>query len=158
MTISALGAIGALTPVGASGLLRPADPIAPTLFSGGEATGGGAAATGITAPGATELAAAGIGVSGAGGGAATALSAASNADQVSGSAQSFAAQLANSLQNLQNTYARKDQLAIQAATGNLTDVHDYTIAATEAALATQLTVAVRDKAVAAFQEILRMQG
>ena len=43
-------------------------------------------------------------------------------------------------------------------TGNLTDIHSYTIAATEAQLMTDLTVAVRDKAVAAFEEIMRMQA
>ena len=68
-----------------------------------------------------------------------------------------AAQLADSLQNLQAMHARKDELATRAASGNLNDVHDYTIAATEAGLATQVTVAIRDKAVAAFQEIMRMQ-
>jgi flagellar hook-basal body complex protein FliE len=86
-----------------------------------------------------------------------ALSAASNSEGTSESAKGFAAQLADSLQNLQALSTRKDELAVKAATGSLNDVHDYTIAATEAALATQLTVAVRDKAVAAFQEIMRMQ-
>jgi flagellar hook-basal body complex protein FliE len=95
-------------------------------------------------------------VSGLGTGA-TALSAASNDGNTSASAKDFAAQLADSLQNLQAMHTRKDELAVQAASGNLNDVHDYTIAATEATLATQLTVAVRDKAVAAFQEIMRMQ-
>lgn len=83
--------------------------------------------------------------------------AAGNTAETSESTKSFASQLADSLQNLQALSTRKDELAIKAATGSLTDVHDYTIAATEAALATQLTVAVRDKAVAAFQEIMRMQ-
>ena len=47
-------------------------------------------------------------------------------------------------------------LSVQAATGDLNAIHDYTIAATEAQVATQLTVAVRNKAVEAFNEIMRM--
>ena len=35
-------------------------------------------------------------------------------------------------------------------------LHDYTITATEAAVATQLTTAVRNKALESFQEIMRM--
>ena len=91
------------------------------------------------------------------GGNATALDAASNNGEASASAQGVAAQLADRLQNLQAPETRKDALAARVASGNLNDVHDYTVAATEASLATQVTVAVRDKAVAAFQEIMRMQ-
>jgi flagellar hook-basal body complex protein FliE len=70
----------------------------------------------------------------------------------------FAAQLSHGLESLQGMQDKADNLAVQAATGSLTDVHDYMIASTEAALATQLTVAVRNKAVEAFNEIMRMQA
>jgi flagellar hook-basal body complex protein FliE len=59
----------------------------------------------------------------------------------------------NSVEGLQN---KSDALSSQAATGQLNDVHDYMLAATEASVATELTVAVRNKAVEAFNEIMRM--
>ena len=64
--------------------------------------------------------------------------------------------LSQGIENLQNVHDRADSLAVQAATGDLTAIHDYTITATEAAVATQLTTAVRNKALEAFQEIMRM--
>jgi flagellar hook-basal body complex protein FliE len=69
----------------------------------------------------------------------------------------FGAAVANALDSLQATQNHADDLATKAATGDLQDVHDYTIAATEASLATELTVAVRNRAVDAFNEIMRMQ-
>jgi len=138
MSIPSIGAVGSLNAIGLSGnTIGAADPIAPVVVSG--------------------LSTAGLGVTGTGGSAATALDAAANNGDATESARGFAAQLAESLQNLQGLQNRKDELAVRAASGNLNDVHDYTIAATEASLATQVTVAVRDKAVAAFQEIMRMQ-
>jgi flagellar hook-basal body complex protein FliE len=68
----------------------------------------------------------------------------------------FGAAVAGALQDLSATQQVADQLATSAATGNLPDVHDYTIAATEAALATQLTVAVRNRAVEAFNQIMNL--
>jgi flagellar hook-basal body complex protein FliE len=70
----------------------------------------------------------------------------------------FADQLGRGLANLQAAQNQADGLAIQAATGQLTDVHDYLIAATQAGLATKLTVAVRNKGLEAFNEIMRMQA
>ena len=68
----------------------------------------------------------------------------------------FGDMLSQVLQNLEGLHDRADQLAVQAATGDLQSLHDYTITATEASVATQLTTAVRNKAVEAFQEIMRM--
>ena len=63
----------------------------------------------------------------------------------------------NALQGMQDSQDNANSLAVQAATGDLTDVHNYTIAATEASLQTEMTVAVRDRAVAAFNQIMAMQ-
>ena len=68
----------------------------------------------------------------------------------------FGDMLSQGLQNLEGLHDRADQLAVQAATGDLQSLHDYTITATEASVATQLTTAMRNKAVEAFQEIMRM--
>ena len=76
----------------------------------------------------------------------------------SSSGTDFAAQLGKGLETLQGLQDKADNLAVQAATGSLTDVHDYMIASSEASLATQLTVAVRNKALDAFNEIMRMQA
>ncbi len=59
------------------------------------------------------------------------------------------------LQQLQST---ADGLAVQAVSGQLDDVHDYTIAAAQASLAVELTAAIRNKAVDAFNEIMRMSA
>ncbi len=69
----------------------------------------------------------------------------------------FASAVGNALQTvarLENTVAEASR---QAATGTLESVSDYMIAATEAQLATEITVAVRDRAVTAFNDIMRMQ-
>ncbi|MEJ5867320.1 flagellar hook-basal body complex protein FliE [Pseudokineococcus marinus] len=72
--------------------------------------------------------------------------------------RAFGAAMAQGLQTVQSMEATADVKAVQAATGDLTDVHDYVIAANQAKLATELTVAVRNKAVEAFSEIMRLQA
>ena len=69
----------------------------------------------------------------------------------------FADMVTNGIQGLEAMNDRTDRLAVGAATGDLGAIHDYTIAATETSVATQLTVALRNKAVEAFTEIMRMQ-
>lgn len=68
----------------------------------------------------------------------------------------FAAILASSFDKLQSTQNAADSLAAQAATGDLRDVSDYIIASNEAKLATEMVVALKNKAVEAFNEIMRM--
>lgn len=70
---------------------------------------------------------------------------------------SFTSFLVDGLDRLDGVQRTADNLAVQAATGDLQNIHDYTIAASEAAVTTQVTVAVRNKAVEAFTEIMRMQ-
>lgn len=72
-------------------------------------------------------------------------------------AEKFGSLLATGLDNLQQVQTKADGLAAQAAVGALPDVHDLMIASTQASLATELTVAVRNRAVEAFNEIMRMQ-
>ncbi len=60
------------------------------------------------------------------------------------------------LDKLDGVQRNADSLAVQAATGKLESL-DYTIAATQAQVTTQVTVAVRNKAIEAFTEIMRMQ-
>lgn len=65
--------------------------------------------------------------------------------------------ISNALQSVSDAHAEVDQLSVEAATGDLTAVHDLTIATAEAQLLTSLTVEVRNRAVESFNEIMRMQ-
>ena len=82
----------------------------------------------------------------------------STASAAGSSGSGFAAQLSRGLESLQATQTKSDDLAVKAATGSLQDAHDYMIASSEASLAMQLTTAVRNKALDAFNEIMRMQA
>jgi flagellar hook-basal body complex protein FliE len=74
-----------------------------------------------------------------------------------GGGSSFGDVLTSQLDTLSAAQNRADDLALKAATGDLQSIQDYTIASTEAQLLTQLTVAVRNRAVEAFNDIMRMQ-
>jgi flagellar hook-basal body complex protein FliE len=74
----------------------------------------------------------------------------------SGPAGSFATTLSKGIDSVQQAQSTAEGLAVQAATGDLQDVHNFTIAATQAQLSTELTVAIRNKALEAFGDIMRM--
>jgi flagellar hook-basal body complex protein FliE len=64
---------------------------------------------------------------------------------------------ADSLRQVSKLTGTADSLAEGVATGQLTDIHQFTSAAAKAQLGVELTVAVRNRAVEAYQEIMRMQ-
>jgi flagellar hook-basal body complex protein FliE len=80
------------------------------------------------------------------------------AQGTSGVNTDFAGLLSKGLEGVQTSQSRASELAVQVADGTLADPAQYTMAATEAALGLQLTMAIRNKAVEAFQEIMRMQA
>jgi flagellar hook-basal body complex protein FliE len=70
---------------------------------------------------------------------------------------SFANVLQGYLNNVDTTVKQASDLTVKAATGEVDNIHDLTIASQKAKLALELTVTVRDKAVESYQEIMRMQ-
>ncbi|MDN4472378.1 flagellar hook-basal body complex protein FliE [Demequina zhanjiangensis] len=98
-------------------------------------------------------------ISGVGGAVApTGYMGAASATGVPGSDGAFASTLASAVDNVQGLQSTSSELAVKAVSGDLADVHQYTIAATEAAVTLELVSAVRNKAVEAFTEIMRMQA
>ncbi len=89
-------------------------------------------------------------------GAVTGVAGATTGTPTAQGADGFASILASSFDALQGTQKTADTLATQAATGDLKDVHDYMIASAEASLATEMVVTIKNKAVEAFNEIMRM--
>ncbi|MBM2617384.1 flagellar hook-basal body complex protein FliE [Actinoplanes sp. LDG1-06] len=91
-------------------------------------------------------------------GGAGALTGTDKATEAQGPNESFASMLSRGLESVQASQTKASDLAVQAAQGTLQDPAQYTMAANEAQLGLQLTLAVRNKAVEAFQEIMRMQA
>jgi flagellar hook-basal body complex protein FliE len=76
---------------------------------------------------------------------------------VAPAAEAGGSSFVDGLKEALNSTGEVNALAQDLATGELTDVHQFTVAAEKAALAMELTVAVRDRALAAYQEVMRMQ-
>lgn len=70
---------------------------------------------------------------------------------------SFAGVLQGYLANVDSTVKQASDLTTKLAAGEITNVHDVTIASEKAKLALELTTTLRDKAVESYQEIMRMQ-
>ncbi|MEH7155123.1 flagellar hook-basal body complex protein FliE [Neobacillus drentensis] len=70
---------------------------------------------------------------------------------------SFANVLQGYLENVDTTVKQASDLTVKAAAGEVNNIHDVTIASQKAKVALELTVTVRDKALEAYQEMMRMQ-
>jgi flagellar hook-basal body complex protein FliE len=70
----------------------------------------------------------------------------------------FAANLAGAVDHLQELQSTSNQLAVQAVTGSLDDIHTAVIAASRAQVTLELAATLRNKGIDAFNEIMRMQA
>ena len=69
----------------------------------------------------------------------------------------FGDSVGSALNRLGEVEATADAAALAGATGDLSSISDYMVAATEAQLTTEVTVAVRNRAIESFNDIMRMQ-
>ena len=69
---------------------------------------------------------------------------------------SFSNVIMQAFEKLNQSQNTADVYANQAATGKLKSVQDYMVASNEAQLMTQMTVAVRNKAIEAYNDIMKM--
>ena len=99
-----------------------------------------------------------IGVSGVGAVAPTTFltPATSGVQSIAGTA--FGDALTSAIDGVSAAQNQANDLAVKAVTGDLTDIHDATIAAARASVTLELVAAVRNKGVEAFTEIMRMQA
>jgi flagellar hook-basal body complex protein FliE len=82
----------------------------------------------------------------------------SDAAGPSSAAGAFATSLSGAVEGLQQLQSTSNELAVQAVTGDLQDIHQAMIASARAGVTLDLVVAVRDRSVSAFNEIMRMQA
>lgn len=66
--------------------------------------------------------------------------------------------MSTALNEVQNTQKTAESTALKAVTGDMTDIHNATIAATRAQVTLELVATVRNKGVEAFNDIMRMQA
>ena len=89
--------------------------------------------------------------------AAGATTPATAAGSVTAPGGNFGDTITSALESVSDAEFHADALAQDVATGGDTSVHQLMVATTKAALSVDLLVQVRNKAVEAYQEIMRMQ-
>lgn len=70
---------------------------------------------------------------------------------------SFASALTDAIASVEETSQAVTEEAYKLATGQTDNLHDITIASTQANLAVQLFVQLRNKTVSAYQELMNLQ-
>ncbi|MFD6054466.1 flagellar hook-basal body complex protein FliE [Agromyces sp. NPDC060279] len=83
---------------------------------------------------------------------------ASRTGGVAGTGGAAFAGVLGAVDGAQALQAESKTLALKAVTGDLTDIHQATLASSRAAVTLELVAAVRNKGVEAFNEIMRMQA
>ncbi|MFB9987638.1 flagellar hook-basal body complex protein FliE [Bacillus benzoevorans] len=71
--------------------------------------------------------------------------------------KSFSSFLKDSIEKVNQTQIESDKLTEKLISGQEVDLHQVMIAAQKASITTQLTLEIRNKAVEAYQEMMRMQ-
>jgi flagellar hook-basal body complex protein FliE len=74
------------------------------------------------------------------------------------SGTSFGSTLGGAVDELQQLESTSNTLAVKAVTGDLTDIHQATLAATRFQVTMETVSAIRNKGIDAFNEIMRMQA
>lgn len=82
---------------------------------------------------------------------------ATSATGAAGTPATGTSSFASSLDQVSQLNDQANQLASQVATGSIDDIHQFTLAASKASLAVELTASIRNRAVEAYQDIMRMQ-
>lgn len=78
-------------------------------------------------------------------------------NQVKGKDSGFAEMFKEAIAKVNEAQENADLAAEKFAIGEIENIHDVTIATEQAKLALDLTIAVRNKVVDAYKEIMRMQ-
>ena len=76
---------------------------------------------------------------------------------VGGSSSSFQSVLSQALNNASGLVANSQNLGIALASGTAPSISNVMVAATQAQLAVDLTVQVRDRVVSAYNQVMNMQ-
>ena len=90
-------------------------------------------------------------------GAPTQAGGAEAAAETKGSGESFADMLAKGIKEVNQASKDSEQASMDLAAGKNTNIHETMLAATKAELGFNMLVQLRNKAIDAYQEVMRMQ-